>query len=234
MDLINYFDLELRKTHLNERDLYRLMGYGDHIPSEDILQVIDEMLSEIITFCTPRCGYKICTGKRVSKIQIEVDGISMTPGAIISSAMREAEYIAVFTSTLGRQFDDWMKSIQLKDNIMHDFIANSLGSILAEGVTNELMNILSAEAENLGLKISNNYSPGYCSWVLTEQELLFSILPNEVPGITLTESCLMLPIKSVSGIVAIGNNVKKRPYGCSVCNMKKMCNMSKFTFDSNL
>ena len=41
------------------------------------------------------------------------------------------------------------------------------------------------------------------------------VLPT---GITINESCLMQPIKSVSGIIGIGDEVRKRSYGCDICN----------------
>mgnify|MGYP002480792993 FL=1 len=52
-----------------------------------------------------------------------------------------------------------------------------------------------------------------------EQKKLFELFPENITGVHLTDSCLMLPIKSVSGIVAIGPEVKKRAYSCNICKM---------------
>jgi len=48
------------------------------------------------------------------------------------------------------------------------------------------------------------YSPGYCGWHVSGQKALFNFLDSEGAGITLTESCLMRPIKSVSGVIVAG------------------------------
>ena len=48
------------------------------------------------------------------------------------------------------------------------------------------------------------YSPGYCGWNLTGQRALFTALGPEEIGIHLTESCLMEPVKSISGVAVIG------------------------------
>ena len=48
------------------------------------------------------------------------------------------------------------------------------------------------------------YSPGYCGWDVTGQRALFAHLRPERIGLALTPSCLMQPLKSVSGVVLAG------------------------------
>jgi cobalamin-dependent methionine synthase I len=51
---------------------------------------------------------------------------------------------------------------------------------------------------------SLRYSPGYCGWDMTGQRTLFAALrPGEI-GIALRESCLMEPLKSMSGVIVAG------------------------------
>jgi hypothetical protein len=48
------------------------------------------------------------------------------------------------------------------------------------------------------------FSPGYCGWDLTAQRGLFEALQPAEIGITLSESCLMRPLKSISGVFIAG------------------------------
>jgi hypothetical protein len=48
------------------------------------------------------------------------------------------------------------------------------------------------------------YSPGYCGWTVRGQKNLFERLGPEQMGVTLNDSCLMTPIKSVSGVLVAG------------------------------
>ena len=51
--------------------------------------------------------------------------------------------------------------------------------------------------------VAVRFSPGYCGWELSGQQALFRVLnPLEI-GITLSESFLMEPIKSVSGVIVL-------------------------------
>ena len=48
------------------------------------------------------------------------------------------------------------------------------------------------------------YCPGYCGWHISAQRGLFEVLSPEKIGITLRESCLMDPLKSISGVLIAG------------------------------
>jgi len=66
-----------------------------------------------------------------------------------------------------------------------------------------------SSAENL--VIGRRFSPGYCDWGLNQQEKVFKALNGDSAGIRLTKRCLMVPQKSISGIIGIGlaeNNVE--------------------------
>jgi len=48
------------------------------------------------------------------------------------------------------------------------------------------------------------YSPGYCGWHISAQKELFEYLHPEEIGITLRDSFLMEPLKSISGVLLAG------------------------------
>ncbi|MEE9574398.1 MAG: LacI family DNA-binding transcriptional regulator [Candidatus Neomarinimicrobiota bacterium] len=46
------------------------------------------------------------------------------------------------------------------------------------------------------------------------------ILERNFDGIEITDSALITPIKLVSGIIGLGENVKKKAYTCNICTME--------------
>ena len=53
-------------------------------------------------------------------------------------------------------------------------------------------------------KLKWRFSPGYGDWALEEQKILFSVLDcAHSIGLTLTDSCMMAPVKSVTAVIAI-------------------------------
>ena len=54
------------------------------------------------------------------------------------------------------------------------------------------------------------FSPGYGDWALEEQKILFPVLDcAHAIGLTLTESCMMAPVKSVTAVMAITEDDEK-------------------------
>ncbi len=206
--------------YIDRRELYIQLGYGEHTPDEVFLGMIDDMLVELEKCCTPEFGYVIQPGHRLDRETIRVGDVDLNPGRVITSSIREAEQFVLFTATVGAGFDEWNHALQKQDDMVRIFFADSLGSILAEACGAVMIEKLERDMTERGLSVSNSYSPGYCDWRLVEQKKLFSFFPEGFCGVKLTDSCLMLPIKSISGIIGIGDKVKKRPYGCEICEMQ--------------
>lgn len=219
MKTVEFFDRTFADLALDMQEVYLLMGYGSHTPDADVQQLIQEMAIELSHRIVPHYGYVLVDGEVPERGQLRLSNQRFHPGAIIAHAMKGADKYAVFTATIGEAFDRFIHQLKTEDDMLRVFIADALGSVLAEATVSLLMKQLEKRAAAEGLCISNNYSPGYCDWFLAEQKQLFSLFPDGSTGITLTDSCLMLPVKSVSGIVAIGREVKRREYGCTICTM---------------
>lgn len=72
---------------------------------------------------------------------------------------------------------------------------------------------------NVGLK--PRFSPGYGDLPLESQKDIFAVLECEKRiGLTLTDSLLMSPSKSVTAFVGIGGKKKQIKNKCSACNMR--------------
>ncbi len=179
------------------------MGITSGTPDSDIQPIIDEILEEVLTISRPRFCYTI------------TPTIDFKCGKIIADALELGQRYALVISTAGEELDSLINSYQQSD-IVKAFVANSIGSEMAEAISRHAISIIE-ESLNDTEKISNSYSPGYCGWALTEQRKLFSYFEPQPCGVDLTDSCLMLPIKSISAVLAIGERVIKAPYGCEIC-----------------
>lgn len=102
--------------------------------------------------------------------------------------------------------------------MLHTFILDTIGSCIAEKAGDKMESLL--EKEIAGYRHTYRFSPGYCGWPLKEQKEIFRILENRPCGILLSDVFLMHPIKSISGIIGIGNNIQERKYGCDICQLE--------------
>ena len=207
-------DIDYKDLAIDRQEIYRTMGYGDGTPEPEILAMLDEVLAQTQRVCRPRILYRICNGQVLTPLHIEIGGVNFRPGKIIPDSLAGAELFCLFVATAGREFEEFRPTYRESGDCVREFIADSVGSVLAEACVAKLEQQLDCDLE---IPHTLPYSPGYCGWRVTEQHLLFGMLPDRPCGIELTESSLMYPIKSVSGIIGIGSRVERKPYGCTIC-----------------
>ncbi|MCD8291796.1 MAG: methionine synthase [Prevotella sp.] len=142
-------------------------------------------------------------------------------GKIIARQLRDSSAFAFFIATAGMEFQHFLEELKQENDMVKLFIADAIGSVIAEKTADCMEEELQKHIDIYSWKHTNRFSPGYCGWHVSQQQLLFPLFGSEAPcGVTLTESSLMYPIKSVSGVIGIGATVCKFPYSCGLCDMK--------------
>lgn len=205
-------------------EIYLEMGYGNNIPDPVTVTITESLLSEAEQIVTPRFYYNIYKGIPHSDF-LYIENTSFKTNSTIASLMTGAVEFAVFVATAGISYQKWHDSISAEGDILKLFIADTIGSWIAEAAGNMMEKDI--EKYTGKLKHTNRFSPGYCGWHITEQKKIFSLLPQDICGITLNDSCLMHPIKSISGVIGIGETVNTKLYGCAICEMEN-CYKQKF------
>lgn len=220
--------LTFGKLHLPEEELMTALGYEEgRTPSEDVQKMINIAKDAVRKCCRPRFAYRIVHGRVSGRQHIEIEGMVFKPDSIIVHNLKESESFALLVGTVGEEMTDWMHSPEVTSDIMLSFIADSMGSVIAESIISWGMEHVAGTIKGYGLGITNSYSPGYCGWHVSEQHKFFGLLTEGVCGISLCESGLMTPVKSVSSIIGIGEKAVKRDYICNICR-KKDCYRRKY------
>lgn len=204
----------------DDKMLEAALQITDEEAYQDLLPVIRGVLGRLQENPGIVGGYTICPcdGVDVKNGLIHCGQTKLEVGKRIASYMKEASALAVFVCTAGSLFTDLANEYLKQGDLPEAFIADAIGSVTVENAMDRIQQALETEMNLQEMKISNRYSPGYCEWHVSGQQALFSLIDDNHTGVTLTASCLMQPIKSVSGIIGIGVDLQKRPYGCSICH----------------
>jgi len=128
--------------------------------------------------------------------------------APLQGIMKKADGLALFAATVGDPVSAKIQELFQENDpataCMLDGIASdraeTAATLLAEAYLDSLLQEGAVDSEARALP----YSPGYCGWHITGQKRLFASLKPEEIGISLNASCLMSPIKSVSGVLVAG------------------------------
>lgn len=198
-------------------EIYDAMGYTEGVlPDPVIVGIVESVLHETAMIVKPRYMYRWLPATLHGGGVVNIGGTQFTTGRIITSYLSGITDACVFIGTAGLEYEDYLHQLKHEGDIIKEFVADSIGSVIAE----KCVSLISAELDTLlpDQKHTLPYSPGYCGWNISEQKLLFSIMPDSTGcGVTLSDSFLMNPIKSVSGFIGIGTEIKPQPYKCQIC-----------------
>lgn len=203
---------------ISRRDIYDEMGYNGREPDQRIIGLVDSVLEVAAQESEPSCLFNMESASRSSDGEILVSDINFRVGKIISSYLEGMNHACFFIATAGCKYDRYIKRLHETGDIVGEFIADAVGSAIVEAVVERMRDMVVLQSDE---KCSLPYSPGYCGWNIADQKKLFSLFPPDPCGVSLSESCLMTPIKSISGFLALGKDLKPQPYNCEICQNKK-------------
>jgi hypothetical protein len=186
------------------------MGYHDAEPDEVTKAELTRIITEVSQWLRPRFSYFVVS------VQPAFD-----MGNIILRQLRGSEAYALFVCTAGVEYEAYQQRLKEQGDMVRVFIADALGSVIAEKCADQMEIALQESIDKLGWKHTNRFSPGYCGWHVSQQQLLFPLFQGHTCGVMLTDTSLMVPIKSVSGIIGLGTGVRKLDYTCGLCDFKQ-------------
>jgi hypothetical protein len=117
--------------------------------------------------------------------------------------------LALFALTLGKdvstKIEDLFKHKDFALGTMLDSVASTAAEKSVQILEDNLLKTLSEKNLSTNDDLVLGYSPGYCGWDISGQVKLFQNIKPENIGITLNDSYLMTPLKSVTGVLVHGD-----------------------------
>ncbi len=158
--------------------------------------VLERLCDEAEAIARPKAITKLAYIDEKGTDFIVVDGIRFD-SRILRVNVDEVYRVVPYVATCGVELEEWSRGL-------NDMLEQYWADVIKQMFVGQAVTALGSYArEDLGLGQSATMNPGSLpDWPLAQQKPLFDLLgdPTEAIGVTLTESFLMLPAKSVSGI----------------------------------
>lgn len=159
---------------------------------------------------------------------VEVQGTALVlEGFDIVRHLEGACACVLLACTLGAKSEQELsrlKAVNPLDALIYDAACSALIERVADAAEAEVV----AEAAADGLQANWRFSPGYGDLPLSVQTRFVSVLRAfETIGLTVTDTDLLVPTKSVTAIVGLfdGPVADAEPRTCSMCRMKDFCTL---------
>ena len=211
------------RIDIDRRQVVHNIGHdADYKLSPRIASLINEYVENACHLIEPSYSCVIRDIKLVQGSRIVIEGPIVFQSNIVARLLEQCEKVAVFLVTIGNHLEEMVCRLAEDGLILQATVLDAIGSVAAEKVADFVQGRIGEVARAQGLCISQRFSPGYCDWDVGQQKMVFRAVNGASMGVRLTEGCLMLPRKSISGIIGIGpgkGNVENyNP--CKTCNKR--------------
>ena len=216
------FQFDFKDLKLTVSQIEKVLGYTEENSEAHFSDLIGKALKEAEEVCSIKAEYRIFDDVIFNDINktVSVNNLTFDIKKIVYGQLKKSESAALFLCTAGEEIGNMSRQAMKAGDLLEGYIYDVVGSEIVEAAADLMQTELEKTMASDGKKITNRFSPGYCGWDVAGQKKLFQLLPGTYCGIRLTDSALMDPEKSVSGMIGIGNNVRHLPYTCNICDMK--------------
>ena len=207
-------DIDIEKVLLN-------IGYktGRKLPAR-MVTLVSDYVEHASYLVDPSYSYVIRDIELVQNSHVVIEGSILFESEIIARLLEQCEKVAVFLTTIGVPLEETVAQLAEDGLVLQAAVLDAIGSGAAEKMADFVQSMIKEEAHTQGLYISQRFSPGYCDWSIKQQKMVFQAMNGDSAAIQLTEECLMLPRKSVSGIIGLSPREVASYNPCQTCDKR--------------
>lgn len=202
---------------IDKKEVIRYLGYKNHTPTQDVLDLIEVCIKEVETAAEPKHVARRFPAN-VTESSVTAGGLILQ-SRVLARHLRDCKEVILFAATLGTGVDRLLHKY-LKLQVSKAVVIQAVAAAAIEDYCNRCQDEIAAEVEAEGLHVRPRFSPGYGDLALTVQnDFLQALQAQKTVGIVLTEGDIMLPEKSVTAIMGL-SSIKTGCHqtGCEMCS----------------
>ncbi len=214
MEVLDSISIEIGVEEVEER-----LRIKDHAYIKDLIDLVRSLIS-------PKAIYRIGTIQEKQEGGIIIDGITFT-SRLLRKNLDRSEEVFPFIVTIGGSLEEEIKTC---GDLLEQFYLDSIGNIALVKVREYLRDYL---CSRFAIECLSFMEPGSLrDWPIEEQRALFSVFGGRerLIGVRLTESLLMIPMKSLSGIFF---STEEPFYTCQFCSRER-CESRRVSYNKEL
>ena len=195
-------------------------------PDAGSLEAIEPVAAALEQALTPRFTFAAFPVRHTPEGEaLEGSGLVL-PGEMAKTMLRDCTDAVLLLCTLGAGFEARLRAASARD-MAQAAMLDACGSAYVEAGCFDAEKAIAARFP--GKYLTDRFSPGYGDLPLKLQPKLCAALDSQRRlGVTVTESLLMVPMKTVSAVIGLADTPQPaRVRGCQFCARRETCNFRK-------
>jgi len=208
---------------LEPSDLVRRLRLDKY---ENAGRLVEELLETARPLIAPKALYQTAYIDKKVEDAVEIGGLNFQ-SRVLRKNLAQAERVFPFVLTVGGRLEEKAGS---SGDLLRQYYLETIADLALRSAAAHFEKYLK---KHYGLSKISSMSPGSLpDWPVTEQRPLFALLGDTEAtiGVRLTESMLMIPRKSISGIYF---PTEVSFFSCQLCERER-CSGRKAAFDETL
>ena len=215
--------VEARLECIERRETLRYLQYRGTALTPEIRAALERCERLLLETARPRAVWRLFPREADGTLA----GTEFKPeGQDIAALLQGCDAVILMAATLGTEAESLLRRAQARD-MAEAVILDAAGSAAIESVCDTLCRELAARFRPRYL--TDRFSPGYGDMPLAQQRALCRVLALERSiGVSLSESGLMIPQKSVTALIGVSDSPQpRRAQGCLNCGNYTNCTYRK-------
>ena len=195
----------------------RYLGYKSNVPDNITDKLIDDCTSELLSVITPRCCYVFTDVNFMAEGILDL-GFGQIESKSLYKHLQGCSKAVLFAATVGIGADRLISKYK-RISPAKSVVADALSSSAIESFCDYAEGIITRNEKHC-----SRFSAGYGDFSLEYQRQFVSVLDvSRKIGITLSDSLLMTPTKSVTAVIGLGANNNSCANKCARCSFNSQC-----------
>ena len=186
----------------NMKETARYLGYSRTVsPDQDVSGLMEKAADEMAAIMKPQAVFEVFDLTVGLESELSFADVSLH-SRDLSRNLAGCSKVALLAATLGPQVDALIRRHSSTDPV-YASILQATGPMYIEELVDLVNEEIKKIAASQGLKTKPRYSPGYGDVSLEVQKDFFRLLPCTRIGLTLMDTLIMAPEKSVTAFVGL-------------------------------
>ena len=200
------------------KEAVRYLGYGRNTADERTRMMIEDAFSEVEKAAGPKSICRIFDVEQFSDGMIRI-GNTEIKSSSLSRNLKGCVKVVLFGATLGAGVDQLIRRTSMTD-MSRAVIQQACAAAVLEEYCDKKQLETGEELKKEGLYLRPRFSPGYGDFDIHYQKPLMQMLDcAKTIGLTMTDSYMMTPSKSVTAVIGASPVKERCPVaGCEACD----------------
>lgn len=215
-------ELSSSQIPLDAEDVLRGQGIDPERARPGLIIPAEAVAGDLPDLLAPRAIYDVLSVRDFHHKTIELEGGAVFEGPLAARALAGAEEVVLAVCTIGPALENHLKELFSEDPV-RAMALDGAGVAALRKVSDAVIAEVRATAAKHGWGLGMRAQPGQEGWSIRQQRVVFEHLPADQIGVRLTDSCLMIPRKSVSFVMGMGPDMRPDAVACDFCSKRNRC-----------